>query len=432
MPRSRLGQRGQRGPKGAEGARLLARYVRDAATSEAGPRLRQRSGWATFGEQTRVSSPERRSLECSGGCTTVSNAVSEWNTNHFADPVDMSRRDYRGAWSKFNLSFVETSEYYPGSGVNLLKDTEVTKARLGATDSSGANALITRDYTWQYADPNGLHERLPATESAASVLQSGGTTTTHSIYDLTTKRLKAVIKSGWTRTVSGTLVEKKVGTFFFDRHVCTSGSTPDPYGRTLEIHGPCFVQSVNSVDCDGEGGVAVPVTQLEYYDSSAPSPMQHRLKAKRTLVGSGGTSLCGPTVMQTTYDVYNDFGNVRQETDPNGTVTTRTYVGERLSTETVAGDGMSAATAYFYHPSQGGRLSAKRMPSGQWEVYCWRLNGGADCRGSSGTLADQMQWKARIQYTGTTEPTSFTFLEKTVFTYTPRPGALPNPLCQRE
>lgn len=370
-------------------------------------------------------------LTCQAGgnaCSMVSDVSASWSVNHdpWVDPTDFWRRDYRGSHTVLTQHTSETGAYVPF--------IEVTKVEAGAIDSSGMGALSTTNYTWQYAHAGETHQRLPETESIASVLQSGGTSTTRFRYDLTTKQLKAVIKTGWTRTVTGTLVQKHVATFMFDRHVCSQSSTPDPHGRVLETHGPCFVQSVNSTDCDVVSTPvrSVPVTQFEYWPQTEPDGKGGRLKEKRVLVGGEGDPLCGSRTLVTRYARYDARGNVLEERDPNDTVTTRVFTGDRLMSETVTsghGEARTATTRYFYHPSQGGRLSAKQFPSGEWEVYCWRLNADASCR-SGGTPADQLQWQARLNTVvqGPGEPANFAsdILEKTIFTYTPRPGAIGN------
>lgn len=386
-----------------------------------GARVRQ-----TF--RTSGGSTSQVDLTCqsAGGqpCSAVSNATARWSTDHFAEPIDTLRVDYRG--SRTRLDVVHRTS---GVDPNFIKDTEVTRVRSGASDDNATDPLLTTDYTWQYADGARTHQRLPETASQASVVQTSGTTTTRWRYDLATKQLQAVIKTGWTRTLTGTPEQKHVATFTFDRHACTPGATPDPHGRTLEVHGPCFVQNANSLDCDGEGGAAVPVTRFTYYADNDPvATRRGRLWKKTVLVGGPTTGMCNSSMELTTeYLSYDARGNVLEEQDPNGTTTTRVFDGDRLVSELVTADGVSAKTRYFYHPTQGGRLSAKQLPSGQWEVYCWRLNAAADCR-SGGTPADQMQWKARLRSVvqGNGEPTDFAaeVLEKTVYTYTPRPGAL--------
>src|SRR5207249_8973757 len=86
-----------------------------------------------------------------------------------------------------------------------------------------------------------------------SLLQTGADAETRTIYptdgsgNITSKRVKATIRHGWTKVLDSTgtpqLTERYIGTFYFTDHRCSGDMTADSHDRTLELHGPCLVDS---------------------------------------------------------------------------------------------------------------------------------------------------------------------------------------------
>lgn len=360
-----------------------------------------------------------RSCQAPGGaCLSLLTCGAEWNTNQtLPEPTDTWSRDFRNSYTATTAH----AACYPDPGCTEadLKDTEVTARVAGATDNAGANALSSTAMTWQYSERD-THEQLPQLMQVPSVLKAGMNADTHWSFDGVSNRPVSVIRHGWTKDASGSLVERYVGTFFFIRHACQGLQDDDAFGRIVEVHGPCEVSGPTATDCSAPPVDEYwPLTQFSFHQGQQGNRVQTKRVATNWAGGVCGTG-SGVKWLETTFNSYDARGNVLSETDASGVTTTRTYSGGRLMEETVGG----ATTQYFYHPSQGGQVSAKRLPSGVWEKYCYRSGAAADCL-SGGTLGTVMVWKGRVAWNQTTEPSgSFTFIERNDLTYVQGTGAL--------
>lgn len=316
----------------------------------------------------------------------------EWTCSTATSPgYEQAQKDKRGNWQVY--------EYAKDGGVVTVPLERIAVKR-GATDKNGTGALEQEFSTYTYG-PNG--EQLLATQEQDTVLgPSGGRSRTAYIYEPGTTRRKATIQSGWTRVrdTGGTWTAERrfIGTFFFTARVASGETTPDPLGRTLEVHGPCSVSDESAADCASSD---YPLTQYHYWPDTETSDRRNRLKS----ISSYASPASSPNVV--TFNAYNAWGNVTESVDANGVITQSTYQDQRLSSQSV---GSQAATHYGYDQ---GRMSWSQSPEGNYEVFCYRKDTPASaCTG--GTLTDKLQWRAKSAVSD-----GATWTEKVTYTYWP-------------
>jgi len=303
------------------------------------------------------------------------NSCSEGSTyEHWVKSTSTLPAGYLGSTEDKRGYFTVYFNQRPDAGVPDRLNERYQVAR-GATNSGGAGALESTTYTYIYG-PN--IEQMVSTEVRDSVLNPGQQTTHTYRYDLpTSRRLNAEFQTGYT-LVDGGVTQKIVGTFYLTSR---NGGAADPLGRTLERRGPCFVTLTTDSDCNLSAG-PFPVTQYTYDGDGG------RLQkvSSCTALSSGSCS----AALDTTYDSYDALGHPTQETDPNGVVTTRTYSGDLVTSETVSAGGDSWTTNFGY---DHGKLIWRQSPNGGYEVFCYRdANLGSAC---SGSWTGRLHWKAK-------------------------------------
>ena len=235
---------------------------------------------------------------------------------------------------------------------------------------------------------------LRSSVTRASVVDAGAWAQTLSNYDPTTDRLTSMIKSGYTLTPTGDALVYR-GTFYF---TAQDGGQPNPEGRTLETHGPCWVTGATSTGCDDQS--PFPVTDFTYYPPGV-GLNSNRLQSVTKWTNGWGS---GTLPLTTTYSNYDLYGNARAVVDPNGVETDYTYVGRRVTSKTVSG----VTTTYAY---DNGKLASIQYPEGNFEILCYRTGSTGAC--SAGTFTPLLQWRAMFDSTLTT------FSEKIAYTYWP-------------
>jgi RHS repeat-associated protein len=325
------------------------------------------------------------------GCTPGT-VQYEWTCTTATSPGhELARKDKRGNWEAYT---------YAEDGGVVTTPLERIAVKRGATDKNGANAL-EQDFSSYTYGPHG--EQLLAAEERDTVLgASGQRARTAYLYEPGTTRRKATIQSGWTRVrdSNGTWsVERRfIGTFFFTARVASGESTPDPLGRTLEVHGPCFVSGESATDCQS---TEYPLTQYHYWPETETSHRRNRPKSISTYASPTAT----PNV--TTFNQYDAWGNVTESVDANGVITQSTYQEQRLVSQAV---GSQAPTHYGYDQ---GRMSWTQFPEGNYEVLCYRKDTPSSaCTG--GTLTNKLQWRAK---SSTSDGATWT--EKVTYAYWP-------------
>lgn len=315
---------------------------------------------------------------CSPGSTQY-----EWTCGTPSMPgVEKARKDKRDNWVTSSWSYVAG-----GQGEFAL---EKRAEKRGATDMEGTGSLEEDSFSYLYgANGQQLLDRI----ERPSVLAAGQVSGTKHLYDPTSNRGLGTIRYGQTRTESGSLEMRYVGTF---QYVCEepsngtcSGGT-DPFGRTRAIHGPCRVQGLSSTYCDVD--VMYPVTRFGYYGSGTGN-QANRLHTKTRY--PNGTGAPGLTE---SYDSYNARGNPTAITDSNGVTTALTYDEDRVATRTVAGH----TTKYTYEHD---RLQRIEYPEGNLEVFSYVSNWNS---------TPQLQWKAKVSGTWGNE-----WSEKVEYAYWP-------------
>ncbi len=363
--------------------------------------------------------------ESCAACSSVRSTVRTWSPNGtLPTPTDTCKMDSQGVYTTTSARAVCGPSDPSCSSVFSFRDTEVNSRSYGATDCNGTGALRTVNATYNYLNNmHHLQDQVVSTVSMTSVLSPPAATTVSWVYD-ENKRPVSVIRSGFTASVAGVTSLKYIGTFYFNNNAC-SGGAADPLDRVVEVHGPCWVAGPGSTDCDVAGS-PVPLARFSYYPWGTNGG---RVATKQVAADYTGGSCAAVNWLTTTYNTYDTLGHVTLETDPNGTTTSRSYTGDLLTSETVAASGISAQTLSFFHPSQGGEMSSRRLPSGVWERYCYRVSVkespvAADCL-SGGVLTSRLQWVARVGATGVVEPAgSIAIVEKTTSTYVGGTGVL--------
>ncbi|WNG48195.1 RHS repeat-associated core domain-containing protein [Archangium minus] len=307
-------------------------------------------------------------------------------------------QDKRGNW--------EVNLYSPaptGKPAQLIEKTAVLR---GATDFNGTGAVERTDYGYVYGSQN---TQLTSFEQQASVLAPSGTPDQARklyLYEPATTpapetdRKKATIRSGWTRVLrtTGWQTEKKYyGTFTFTSYVSANGTVKDPYGRVLEVHGPCEVTGETATDC---GSTDYPLTRYEYWSADADVSVRNRLKSV-----SRFPSLALSPLVTTTLE-YDAFGNPTVVLGEDGVITRFTYEQGKVSSVQV---GSQLPTLYRY---DGGKLTSIQYPEGNFEVLCFRK--GDPASGCSGTRTEKLQWKAKASTLD-----GATWTERVLYTYWP-------------
>jgi RHS repeat-associated protein len=310
-----------------------------------------------------------------------------------------AEQDERGNWTAYTVA-APSSPQAPSVAL------ETSVIARGAIDASGTGALQTEQRSYVYG-ANG--EQLLASSSTASVFGEAGQTARTQYTYSAKNRLTSVIRQGWTQVrdpASGawTKAQRHLGTFFFDKQC--GAAAPDELGRTVEVHGPCWVKSFTDTDCAADlvdAGSEAPVTRLDYWPADQGSNAAGKLRSL-TQVVRGGAIGCGTASVQTFFDEYDPLGNATAVRDGNGAATALTYSGNRVTSATLAG----LTTRFSY---DNGKLVAIQRPAGNYEVLCYR-QGTASGACVGGTWSKNLQWRAKA---ATADGSQWS--EKIVYTY---------------
>lgn len=313
-----------------------------------------------------------------------------------------SDRDRRSAWTGYTYSAAGSGA---ADGTTTFPQlTELTTLADGASDASGTSPLVSTSVSYTYA--NHAQQKV-SSESQASVINAGHTASTTYGYDSAVAgRVSSEVRHGWTNTMDGTgnwnLTERYVGTFYFRNYQCSSGSTNDPFNRTVEIHGPCLIASGSSTDCDSGG--AIPITQIVYYGATATANKANQIQTVSRYTNNTTSSCSGASHLDTTVNSYDALGNPTSVTGPDGVAVALTYSGNKLASVTKN----SAAWNFTY---DGGLIGTLQYPQGNYEVLCHRSGATGACSG--GTWSDKLQWKAKF------DSTLSTWTERVEYAYWP-------------
>jgi RHS repeat-associated protein len=361
-----------------------------------------------------------------GACNGMSPGTRQWvnrcnGTDYPVFATLQAVKDKRNDWRYYDYQRPDggiISLGDPDAGTGLFLPPEEREERLGAVDNLGNGYLEGRKFSFTYGGVGQApraYETLLDAEERDSVGAPSGTPNAKArikkVYDLNTNRLKAVIKSGWTNrfdtnTQSWFNEQKFSGTFYFTSRLCTGESTADPLGRTLEVHGPCWVADETATDCPA--GVTAPVTQYFYWPSTETvSNRANRLQRVSRYANTGGPLACtGYSHLDTTYNAYDIRGNPTEVVDSNGVPTTSVYEGDTLKSISTAG----LTTTFAY---DNGKVTAIQYPQGNYQVFCYRTGtSGPACTG--GTWTPLLQWKAKAS---TADGSIYS--EKVVYAYWP-------------
>ncbi|WP_169831883.1 RHS repeat-associated core domain-containing protein [Corallococcus exiguus] len=302
--------------------------------------------------------------------------------------------------------------------------SERRSEKLGATSSDGGSYVSEKRFGYAYGPDK---EQLLALTEQDGVLD-GGVAQEHQLYEdggtpgTFVNRKRAEIKRGLTQvydTVSNTWVQQErfIGTFYFTSRKCSGESTADPYGRTLEVHGPCLVDpslGTQAEDCSTTLNTTFPVTQYAYYpdldSDGGTNTSSSRLQRVSQYTGTNTPTSCGTDRLDTWYDAYDVRGNVLVTRDANDVVTTKQYEENRVIASTTGGQ-----TTYYAY--ENGSLAAVTHPEGNAELLCYRAGANADCTG--GTWTERLQWKAKVPGAGGSKPSGANWAEKIQYSYWP-------------
>ncbi|MBI5479872.1 MAG: hypothetical protein HY906_13490 [Deltaproteobacteria bacterium] len=315
-------------------------------------------------------------------------------------PRLLGTKDKRGNWTAYSYALGPDDAGTPAQ-------LELTSVTYGAQDTWGDGGLEAKRFTYSYG--TAAHQRHASTEQPSLLGGSSAITETRVVYD--GDRIAARLEKGWTKTVGGSTELRYRGVFYFKRHACLGGSN-DSLSRTLEVHGPCWVdaaQGFAATDCSSTLNSTVQVAQLFYYPTTMPDGGSYGNKAGRlsklrsftdaTMSGCGSASY-----MDMDYEDYDAIGNTTSVRDQNGHLTTMTFQDGRLRT-------LAKADAGFTFTYDGESVTSVRNPEGNYDVFCWRAGtSGSACTG--GTLTDKLQWQAKAP-----TATGDSFSEKVAYVY---------------
>ncbi len=336
--------------------------------------------------------------DVAGACSPGS-VRHEWACATESTPAyERAVKNKREAWEVY----VHAPATGPGAPAEAMERTSVLR---GAQDMEGTGALETEHFTYSYG-PGG-QQQLASSEKASVFGSAGEKARTYHRYNAS-GRLVATIRSGWTRvmdrqTAVWTAQKRWIGTFYFVQR--TGETSPDPLGRVLETHGPCWVESEAATDCPA--GTSYPLTQNFYWADSETTAFRRNRLMRVARFPAGPTS----TPVDTRYNGYDVSGNVTERVDPSGVTTAFTWEGNRLLTQTVHTSGQVDVVTRYGHDA--GHLAWMQRPEGNFEVYCYRA-GTPTAACSGGTLTDTLQWKARAA-----DNSGAVWTEKVTYTYWP-------------
>ncbi|NNB96512.1 RHS repeat-associated core domain-containing protein [Corallococcus exiguus] len=323
----------------------------------------------------------------------------EWECAAAGLPAyEKARKNKRDFWEVYTYASPAAGTGMPAS---LLEKTGVKR---GAQDMTGTGALEEETFSYTYG-PNG--EQLLTSSEKASVLGAAGQKArTFNRYDAT-GRLSATIRSGWTRvfdaaTGAWSSQQRWVGTFSLTTR--TGDTTADPFGRTVEQHGPCLVASEAATDCPA--GTVFPVTRNYYWADTETTPRRNQLQ-KLAQYPNGLSS----TPIETLFNTYDAGGHVTEMVDANGVTFLSTYQDQQLLMQTVRVTGQPDVVTHYSHDPAGNQTYVQ-LPEGNYEVSCYRQGTTSGCTG--GTLTDKRQWKAK-----SSTASAATWSEKVTYTYWP-------------
>jgi RHS repeat-associated protein len=333
---------------------------------------------------------------CSEGSTR-----SEWTCPGSGGLVahEFARKNKRDFWE------VYTHQAPPaGKPAQLL---ERTSTKRGAVDSSGTGALEETFYTYTYGPGD---EQLVSTVARASVLDSAQLARTRYVYAPGTQRVVAEIRSGWTQvyepsTGAWTEQERFLGTFFLTSRACSGETQADPLDRVVEVHGPCWLEGPNAVDCPA--GVDVPVTQYHYWGASEPGNKRNQLWKVSQYATGGITDCASRSPLVTTFDAYTQHAMPGLVTDANGVATQYWYLGTQVRMKK---QGSQPQVRYSYFAD---RLESAMYPAGNYDVFCYRT-GTPNASCSGGVLSDKLQWRATAS-----DSVASNWSERIVYAYWP-------------
>ncbi|RKG81648.1 RHS repeat-associated core domain-containing protein [Corallococcus terminator] len=319
-----------------------------------------------------------------------------------------SHRDSRNAYSVYFNELAgkgnNTSSQVPWDDFNaFMPSGELQQASFGALDATGAGALLTKSYTYEYgrAGANPAYEQLLKTESSLSSLTSRMGVATQAVwtyqYEPTTNRLMAKVRSGrsWDFTTSFGGFALKHQAVFYRTHRSCAGETvsqADPQARVVEVEGPCWVASATDTSCSGPA----PVTHYFYGATNATNGQQQHLSRKRvyaSFVSHAGSPRCQYNqYLDTTYDAYDEQGRLLKTTDPAGVQTLLSYSAGKLVRKTVRAGALADLITDYGYDNGTTHGDYVRQPDGRYEVTCYRAGTSGACVG--GMLTDKLQWKA--------------------------------------
>ncbi|WP_144429549.1 RHS repeat protein [Myxococcus hansupus] len=339
------------------------------------------------------------SCAVAGACSPGS-VRHEWACATETSPAyERAAKNKRDAWEVYVHTPPATGT---GASAMTLEKTSVLR---GAQDMTGTGALSEDFFTYSYG-PGG-QQQLASIEKASLLGGAGERARTFHRYNASGRRV-ATIQSGWTwdmdrSTMAWTSPKRFIGTFYFVQR--TGDATPDPLGRVLEVHGPCWVESEAATDCPAAS--AAPLTQYFYWaDSETTSFRKNRLmRESRFPAGAASTPLV------TQFNAYDVAGNVTERVDASGVTTVMAWEGPRLTSQAVRTPGQVDVVTRFGHDA--GRLSWVQHPEGNYEVFCYRT-GTPSGACSGGTSTELLQWKARAA-----DMAGASWSEKVTFTYWP-------------
>lgn len=358
----------------------------------------------------------RRALDKCEGCVTAT-VMWDWTT------VDMDLGGVGGtsAVSSHPSGYRNGNLYWNSAeyGVPQLtlapgeRPTAVmTHSAAGFRQGDPASAELRYEYAYEHLPPaeaGGIHQALLSQTKIASVLAGSEEKVVEHRYEPGSSRRSATFVTGWTREFANgywTLAKKTVATFYLSNRQCSGEQTSDPLGRTLEVHGPCFVDGTTNVS-DCRAGEVVPITQYYFYPpndgvdgdtSTTPKHNANKLQRVVRYVGATTVSCDAAKAMTSSTFGYDYRGRALVTQDEAGIETTLAYVGDHLVEKVVESAGVELKTTYQYD-STTGKLLSTTFPDEDQEFYCYRIGAPGETNpmpdACAGSWSDRLQWKGR-------------------------------------
>lgn len=284
--------------------------------------------------------------------------------------------------ARYMLGVIDSwTQFTTNSGIQLPTLLQSGGAQPVGDQCSG---LLCANLTWSFP---GVAPK-PTSERRPSVVAANGEASTLNWYHpggLLAKR----VERGWTRTLTGAVVEKAHATFYRLQPICP-GAVAYPE-RITEVEGPCEIDPASTTKATQCSSPVRPITHYTYHQGGGTDV--GRIATIRRYPGGCG----GATALVTSFVGYLESGYPLYTYDENGQ---QSIVLRDTESRVVYSFAGGAASYFFY---ENGKLVRTINPSGQNTISCYRNSTlkpttpaflGVRCNG---------EWTGRLEWVATTD-----------------------------